>query len=72
MFCFDRFTARAFLSTKDPRVTTAIPPATTDTLVSSGVSNGTGQASLSEGSTARDSTVGTNAVDRTGDPPGWS
>ena len=26
LLCFDRFTARAFLSTKDPRVTTALPP----------------------------------------------
>jgi hypothetical protein len=48
-------------------VTTAIPPATADTLVSNG-----GQASISEGSTARDSTVGTTTLDRIGDPPGWS
>jgi hypothetical protein len=26
LLCFDRFTARAFLSSKDPRVTTAIVP----------------------------------------------
>lgn len=28
ILCFDRFTALAFLSTKDPRVTTAIPSPT--------------------------------------------
>lgn len=29
LLCFDRFRAKAFLTTRDPRITTAIPPANT-------------------------------------------
>lgn len=76
LLCFDRFTARAFLSNKDPRVTTAIASGNPETTSKNGGGSDTNNASTSTSvqtysvtsSNVRDaSTVGGNP-----DPPtGW-